>query len=119
MNKERVVNELRDRYPGANLFFDNEDNPSEIVAEIDPENGVALAVIDRSTPHHHEETIETYKVEKGSLDLFVDGKRHELNEGDIFTIEPGSVHYAVGKEAVVWCVSVPPWSPDDHILLES
>lgn len=55
MNRAEVVGQLEKLYPEANIVvngLDNED-PTEIVAETDPENGEAMAVIDESVIHHH------------------------------------------------------------------
>lgn len=119
MNKEKVIKELKEKYPEANLFLNNEDNPTEIVAEIEPKNGKAIAVIDKSISHVHNHTEERYVIIKGDLELFIDGERRCLKEGDIFDIRPGQVHYAVGNETWVEAISNPPWSPEDHIIAEN
>lgn len=118
MNRAEVVGQLEKLYPTANIVVNGVDNedPTEIVAEVDPENGEAIAVIDESVIHHHNRTIERYVVEKGLLDLYVDGKKHELKPGSEMVVEPGQVHYAVGKETWVKTISTPPWSIEDHIL---
>ena len=122
MNKIQVLKELNNKYPNKEIVCIPETNPSEILCVIDatidhPAHSLAVAVIDKSTPHYHRQTTETYKIIKGSLDLFVDGVVHKLNEGDTYTLAPGLVHYAVGNETWIECYSKPGWTPEDHILV--
>ena len=75
MNTERIVAELASRYPGKTILRLPEDNPSEIICEVDPatdhpESSVAVAVIDSSSPHVHHKSIETYEVLEGEVNLF-------------------------------------------------
>ena len=86
------------------------------IAEIEP--GKAVAVIERSEPHFHLFTRETYKVLRGTLFLASGGVGRVLGRGESFTIECGNIHHANARE-VAWVevVSVPPWSPDDHFLV--
>lgn len=116
MNVQKVIEKLKQDYPGKNIVLNPAENPTEIVCETDPEKGLATAVIDRSEPHHHLQTTEIYKITKGHLTLYIDGNEKELDEGDEFTIYPGEVHFALGDETWVEAVSTPPWSPADHIL---
>jgi mannose-6-phosphate isomerase-like protein (cupin superfamily) len=117
MKKAEVVGKLKQLYPTANVVINGDNiNPTEIVAEIDPKNGEAMAIIDKSDAHHHKHTIEVYIVEKGSLDLYIDGKKHQLKSGSKLTVKPGQVHYAIGDETWVKTISTPPWSIEDHIL---
>lgn len=75
-----------------------------------------MAIIDRSFPHVHKKSKETYKVTKGKLVLYVDDKKHELKEGEKLIIEPGKKHWAEGNEAWIECYSEPGWTLKDHIL---
>lgn len=118
MNKVEIINKLKELYPKANIVLDDEKNPTEIIAETDSSKGIAVAVIDKSIAHHHNYTKERYVIQRGSFDLFVDGIKHELNEGDVFDIEPGQVHWAIGSQTWVEIIATPPWSIEDHILEE-
>lgn len=118
MKKAQVIKKLEEKYPGKNIVLNNQENPTEIIAEIDPENGKAIVVIDKSIAHFHKHTHERYLILKGELDIFINGKSHHLRKGDIFDIKPGEVHYAVGDETWIEETSNPPWSPKDHILDE-
>lgn len=118
MNKELILKELKEKYPDKNIVLDDETNPTEIVCEINPENGKAVAIIDKSIPHYHNKTKEYYLVLKGNLELFIDNVRHFLKEGDTFEINPKQKHYAIGNETWVKVSSIPPWSIEDHIILE-
>ncbi|MBU2592638.1 cupin domain-containing protein [Patescibacteria group bacterium] len=123
MDSKKVIDELKRKYPGKKIIKNGEDNPSEILCEVDPstnhpEYSLAVAVIDKSLPHSHKKTTETYKVTKGKLALFIDNKRHELKEGEELIIKPGWVHWAKGNEIWVECYSEPGWTFEDHILEE-
>ncbi len=116
MNVEKVIEKLKSEYPGKNIVQNFPENPTEIVCEIEPEKGVAVAVIDRSEPHHHTKTTESYRVISGMLTLYIDGSEKELEKGDEFEVYPGEVHFAIGDETWVEVTSTPPWTADDHNL---
>lgn len=121
MNVEKVINELAQKYTGKKIVKNKEENPTEIICEIDPaanhpERGVAIAVIDRSEPHYHRKAIETYKVTKGELNVVINNQAHKLKEGEKLIIKPGDIHYAIGNETWVEVYSEPGWTPEDHIL---
>ena len=123
MNKKRVLSQLQERYPDRSVIALPDDNPTEILCEVEPtsehpEYSKAISIIDSSVPHYHEKITETYKVLDGSLKVVVDGIVHELDEGDELTIQPGSIHYAIGDETWIECKSVPGWIKDDHILVK-
>ena len=80
---------------------------------------MAIAVIDRSVPHYHNEVTELYEVLEGELSVFIDVVEHKLVEGDEFVIKPGSTHYAVGDETWVRCTARPGWTVEDHIMEET
>ena len=115
MNIEKVIQDLQTQYSGKNIVRNPENNPTEIVCEISP--GLAVAVIDKSEPHYHNQTTETYEVLKGDLILVKDDQNYPLKPGDVFVINPKSVHYAIGNETWVKVYAEPAWSPDDHILV--
>lgn len=115
MIKAKVIKELKELYSNAFIFLNNEENPTEIIAEVDPENGVSVAVIDKSSPHHHNHTVEKYIVQKGQLEVFIDGIRHVLNESNEVEILPGQVHSAVGDETWIKVICTPPWTAEDQI----
>ena len=96
---------------------------TEIICEITPSSlhlghSLAISVLDSNLPHYHRVTIETYKVIKGKLTLYLgDGNDYfERRRGQVIT--PGVVHWAEGNETWVECYSTPGWTPDDHILVE-
>jgi mannose-6-phosphate isomerase-like protein (cupin superfamily) len=116
MNKDKIVKQLKDLYPDAFIFLNDQENPTEIIAEVDPKNGFAVAVIDSSYPHHHNFTYEKYVVKRGSLKVIIDGKSHVLNAGDEIEIKPGQVHSATGNETWIEVTTTPPWTAEDQIL---
>lgn len=103
MNIKAVLNELSVKYPGKTIIKNNEENPTEILCEIEPASkhsdySLAIAIIDKSTPHVHKKSTEIYKVVRGQLKLSVDNKIIELAEGEEYTIKPGQTHWAEGDE---------------------
>ncbi|AKM79766.1 MAG: Cupin 2 conserved barrel domain protein [Candidatus Beckwithbacteria bacterium GW2011_GWB1_47_15] len=123
MNTEKIIGELKAKYPGKAIILNPEDSPTEIIVEIEPtkdhlERSLALAVVGKSKPHYHKTTTEVYEVVKGELTLFIDGKKHVLKQGEKMTIKPGSVHSAEGDEAWFYTYSTPGWTFADHILTE-
>ena len=119
MNNKKVIKDLKKKYPGKKVLEGN----GEIICEIkpvseDPKVSIAIAVIDKTVPHVHKVTTETYEVIKGKLYLFIDGKEHVLKEGETLTIKPNQKHYAVGDETWIKCTSHPGWTFEDHILLK-
>ncbi|MFC1663701.1 cupin domain-containing protein [Patescibacteria group bacterium] len=122
MNTEKVIEELSQKYSDKKIIKLPEDNPTEIICEIDPatghpEKGIAIAVIDKSEPHYHKKATEIYKVIKGDLTVFINNQQHKLKEGDSLTVKPGKIHYAVGNETWVEVYSEPGWTKEDHILV--
>lgn len=125
MNVEKVKSQLNEKYPGKQIFenTDEKGNVIEILCEVEPtsehsEYSLAIAVADKSTPHKHLKTEESYKVTTGTLTVFVDDEKHVLDEGDELTIKPGSVHYVEGNETWFDCYSEPGWTFEDHIFID-
>ncbi len=123
MNVKKVVNKLKKDYLGRKIILNDDQNPTEIVCEYqptseNPNQSAIIAVIDKIIPHYHKISTELYEVLKGPVTLYVDGQKHILQDGKIFEISPGRVHYAEGKEAWVRCTSTPGWTFEDHLLVE-
>ena len=121
MNAESVIAELSSLYPGKPLKLLPEANPTEIVCEFDPPDdhpdwSLAVAVIDRSQPHFHNKTTETYHVLRGELMLHVGDEELMMFEGQHYTITAGRVHWATGNETWVEIYCTPGYSADDHHL---
>jgi mannose-6-phosphate isomerase-like protein (cupin superfamily) len=121
MNIPGVIEELKKKYPGKKILLNNRQNCTEIVCDIDPAPlhpsfSEAMYVIDKSDPHFHSVSKETYKVEKGVLSLVVDGRQYVLNVGQSLVIEPGQAHHATGSETWVKVTSKPGWKKSDHKL---
>lgn len=124
MNSKKVIRELRRKYPGKKIIKNDEDNPTEILCEVKPtsehpEYSLAISVIDKSIPHSHKKTKETYKVTKGKLKVYKDGKEFALTEGIELVVNPGEVHWAEGNETWIECHSEPGWTFKDHIRLSN
>lgn len=123
MNAEKVVKELSKEYPGKKIIKNDEENPMEILCEIDPatdhpERSVAIAIIDRSKPHYHKKAVEAYEVIRGSLTINKNGRDFYLKEGERLVIEPEEIHFAAGNETWIKVYSEPGWTLEDHILVD-
>lgn len=123
MNAQHIINKLQLQYPGKTIIKNDEDNPTEIICEIDPtgehpEFDVAIAVIDHSIAHYHKLSKEEYEVIKGELVVTIDREKFALHTGEKITIYPGSIHSAVGSETWIKATSRPGWTPEDHILVK-
>ena len=123
MNAKKVIAELSQKYPGKKIIKLPEDNPTEILCEIDPatnhpQKSVAISIIDKSESHYHKKATETYKVIKGNLSMVIDGHKNKLEAGDSLSIKPRDIHYAIGDETWVEVYSEPGWVPEDHILVK-
>lgn len=122
MKATEVIRYFSETYPGKNIVCLPEDDPNEIICEVDPsvehpEYNKAIAAIHKSEPHYHKEAVETYHVLRGELHLFVNEVEHILKPGDVFVVHPNEVHYAVGDFTLVEVDSEPGWTPDDHYLM--
>jgi|SRR5579884_2122840 len=122
MNIQRVIKELKQKYPDKAIIKNPEDNPTEILCEIEPtadhsEYSVAIAVADKSTPHYHKHSIETYEVLRGKLYVFKNGQQFIVQKGDKIIIEPDIVHYVQAHETWFTVYSKPGWTLADHILV--
>jgi len=115
INIESTKEELTKSYPGCRIKI-SEDR-REMVAEISDD--FAIAVIDKSQPHFHLKTRETYRVLRGTLFVACAGVGYVLQERETFTIEPGNIHYARAADKPVWTevASTPAWSAKDHFVL--
>ena len=119
MNKQKVIRQLKSKYPGKLIILNDKANPTEIICEIDPSDkhpdySVAIAVVDRIKPHYHEQTNEIYEVVKGSLNLIVEDQEFIINVGESKTIDPLNIHHANGKETWIKVSSSPGWTVKDH-----
>lgn len=108
-------------------FYKNKvENPKETVYEILTAEdghgwGLAIADIEESELHLHKQTKELYIVLEGSMEVTLNSKTKVLKESDSLEILPGVKHKArslgSGRARVV-VVAIPPWTPEDHHLLE-
>lgn len=121
--RQETIEALRKEFPGKTIIcIPNEENPTEVIVELshDENESVAIAIIDRSAPHFHRVITEMYEIESGSLILYFDNIPFHLKEGarmDVI-ISPNTIHWAEGDETRVRVTATPPWTPEDHILLE-
>lgn len=122
MNTSTILEKLAKEHPGKPVICIPRDAPTEILCEVEPtslhpEYSAAIAVIERSAPHVHHKTKETYKVLEGELIVHKDKEELHLMQGDSLSINPGEVHWAEGDDVWIECYSQPGWTSDDHILI--
>ncbi len=82
--------------------------------------GLAYAEVRESKKHFHKITHEIYIVVRGTGKLIVgDDEEIKLEEGMVLYIPPGKPHKVQdGAPLKLYVVSVPPWSEDDHYLID-
>lgn len=119
MNVDKVVEELEEKYPGKKIILNTPENSEEIICETEPgvEKSVAVGIIDKTRLHYHKVLTEVYEVTKGKLVMYLDGVKHEVEEGERIEMKPGVKHYAFGDETWINVYSTPGWKPEDHILV--
>ncbi len=120
---KKILNSLREEFPGKAIIPNSENNPTEILCEIDPsvlhpDDSVAIAYIKKSEPHRHVKTVEIYEVEEGELDLYLDGVKKVLKKGQTYSINPGVIHWAEGEWVRIRATSKPGWTMEDHKKLD-
>ena len=132
MNVQEVIKQLATKYPGKTIIENKnaEGTTTEIICELsnhkeNPDQSIAIAVIDNSTIHFHKVITEHYKVMKGELTVLKydsgnrDYKEHKLQEGEKIIVKPGEVHANVGEETWVEVTSNPAWFIEDYINLDT
>lgn len=60
---------------------------------------------------------EMYYVISGSGTIFVEDKRYELKEGDVFLVEPGKKFYLVAKNMRLAISTSPAWYEEQYEVL--
>ncbi len=82
--------------------------------------GLAYAEVRESKKHFHKTTHEIYIVVGGTGKLIVgDDEEIQLKEGMVLHITPGKPHkIRDGTPLKIYVVSVPPWSEEDHHLID-
>lgn len=121
MDVEAVERRLQTEYLGKKIVKLPEDNPTEIVCEVEPASehpdySVAVAIIDESASHIHQRSTETYEVLEGKANLIVEGRSVEMKPGQTYSIKPGTLHWATADSAWVKITSHPGWTEDDHLV---
>ncbi|PIP64935.1 hypothetical protein COU77_00650 [Candidatus Peregrinibacteria bacterium CG10_big_fil_rev_8_21_14_0_10_49_16] len=127
MNAENTLQLFEDAYGGGEEVIQlPPEDPTEIICVIHPtdehpEWSRAVAAIEKSVPHVHRITTETYRMIRGVLHLHCDDEVHRLVEGDVYVVHPGQVHWGETKEdddlAIVDVECRPGWTAEDHILV--
>jgi len=122
MDLKNILQSLSQQYPKKKIILNSKNFPTEILCEVEPtvdhpSYSVAIAVIDKTHPHKHIKTTETYEVIKGDLTLNIDGKTTVLKSGEKISIKPNQTHHAQGKETWVKVTSRPGWTKSDHLFL--
>ncbi len=81
--------------------------------------GLAYAEIKESKLHRHLRTTEVYIVDKGEGILIYGEQKIPLSEGDVVEIKTNIPHKVISENWIkVYVISSPPWSENDHEILE-
>jgi mannose-6-phosphate isomerase-like protein (cupin superfamily) len=120
MNAAKITSTFEKMYPGKKVVKNPGKITTEILCEVEPisshpDYSVAIAVIDKSVPHSHKISSETYTVIRGTLKLHVNQETVELKRDQSYTVGPGTIHWAEGDETWIECLSRPGWTQGDHI----
>lgn len=123
MISPEAIRELEQMYPGKTVLKLPLINPTEVICEVEPstdhpDRSLAVALIEKSQPHFHAKSTETYVLKQGSLRLYVEGEKkpRELIIGQPSIVLPWQVHYAEGEGALVEVGSKPGWTQADHFI---
>ena len=124
MNVKKVIDELKKNYPGSNIIINDPVTPTEVICEVepaswDPEKSVSIVVFDGKIKHPHGFTKEKYEVLKGVLEMTKEGKTFFLTEGQKIEINMDEFHMAKGKDTWVQVTSIPAWTPDGVVSMDS
>lgn len=124
MDVAKITAELKQKYPGKKILVNSDDNPTEIVCEIEPatdenKSSVQIAVVDETIEHYHRETTEIYEVLSGHLKIIKDGKEYMMKPGESFVVHPGEKHKVEGHETWIKVTSEPSWNDKEHIAINS
>lgn len=124
MSLDEVLKYFAEKYPNAQLSKLPENNPTEILCEVDPTAGhpgysIAVAAISSSAAHFHKVAQEDYEVIRGTLLMQIGDDIKTVYEREKVTIPAGQVHFASSVDgfALVSVVSRPGWTPQDHFLV--
>lgn len=106
------------------IYKNKVENPKETVYEVITvaDNlgwGLAIADIEESELHFHNQTKELYIVLEGSVEVTMDSETKVLKEGDSLEILPGLKHKAksLGSDrARIVAITIPAWTLEDHHL---
>lgn len=82
--------------------------------------GIAVVEINESKLHYHKKTVEIYYVLDGEGILIIDEEKVLIEKNHLVYIEPLRKHKVkrIGKNLMILVISFPPWSKNDHYLVE-
>lgn len=120
MNVQKVISELKKKYPGKKIIITDPESPGEIICETKPgkDESEAVAVIDYTRLHYHKKLTEVYGVTSGELEMTINGKTKIIKQGESIELLPGTKHSAKGSATWIKVYSIPGWTPEDHILVK-
>ncbi|MGT2742810.1 cupin domain-containing protein [Streptococcus plurextorum] len=67
--------------------------------------------------HYHNVMEENFYILEGKIDIYVDGTKHTLSEGQFIHIEPGEVHYVANPydEPILMISTLAPYQEVDKV----
>lgn len=71
--------------------------------------------------HYHNVMEENFYILEGDIDIYVDGVKHHLTEGQMIHIEPGEAHYCINNydKPVKMVSTLAPFQEVDKVVVEN
>ena len=71
--------------------------------------------------HYHNIMEENFYILEGDIDIYVDGVKHHLTEGQMIHIEPGEAHYCINSydKPVKMVSTLAPFQEVDKVVVEN
>ena len=71
--------------------------------------------------HYHNIMEENFFILEGDIDIYVDGVKHHLTEGQMIHIEPGEAHYCINSydKPVKMVSTLAPFQEVDKVVVEN
>ncbi len=71
--------------------------------------------------HYHNVMEENFFILEGKVDIYVDGKKNTLTEGDLIEIEPNEVHYVVNPydKPIKMIAALAPYTENDKVNVDN
>lgn len=71
--------------------------------------------------HYHNIMEEDFFILEGKVDIYIDGVKHTISQGDLIHVEPGEVHYLINayEEPVKMVSTLAPYQEVDKVSVDN